>query len=116
MPDQHELLLRILHDGGFRGATLVAAHNAWVGSLVGWVAVELCSEPRTISPDDNYEASIRALPASDYPTVTRNLDHLLGRAIGFRWKSGTEAPLDEAFEAAVTVWIGGLHALLARDP
>ena len=115
VPDQHELLLRILHRGGFRGPTLVAAHNAWLGSLVGWVAVELCSEPRTISPDDDYEASIRALPASDYPIVTENLDHLMGKAIGFRWKSGTAAPLDAAFEAAVAVWIDGLQALLARD-
>lgn len=115
VPDQHELLLRILHRGGFRGPTLVAAHNAWLGSLTGWIAVELCSEPRTIRPDDDYEASIRALPASDYPTVADNLDLLLGQAIGFRWRSGTAAPLDTAFEAAVTVWMGGLHALLARD-
>jgi hypothetical protein len=115
VPDQHELLLRTLHRGGFRGSTLVGAHNAWLGSLVGWVAVELCSAPRTISLDDSYEASIRALPASHYPTVTENLDHLLGQAIGFRWKSGTEAPLDEAFEAALAVWIAGLHALLATD-
>ena len=115
VPDQHELLLQILSRGGFRGRTLVAAHNAWLGSLVGWVAVELCSEPRTISPDDNYEQSIRELSPSDYPTVAENLDLLLGQAIGFRWHSGAVTPLDDAFEAAVTVWIAGLQALLDQQ-
>jgi AcrR family transcriptional regulator len=112
VPDQHELLLQILSRGGFHGAALVAAHNAWLGSLVGWVAVELCAEPRATTPGDTYEASVRALSAVDYPIVTANLDDLLGQAIGFRWKSGTAAPLDAAFEAAVTVWIAGLQALL----
>jgi AcrR family transcriptional regulator len=114
VPDQHELLLRILSRGGFRGRSLVAAHNAWLGSLVGFVAVELCSEPRNTTADDDYEASIRALPASDYPTVAENLDALLGKAIGFRWRSGTTRPLDAAFDAALAVWISGLRALLVQ--
>jgi TetR/AcrR family tetracycline transcriptional repressor len=90
-----ETVLAVLDGAGFRGEDLASAFNAYVGSLVGWVSVELAASP----PD---------------PVIAANREYLADSVLTLRWHSGAERPLDASFEAAVEMWIDGLAARLER--
>ena len=105
-----EQVLTVLESMGFQGEALVDAYNAFVGSLVGWVALELATEP----DDDGdwraaYEATIRDLPPKEFPTITRNVDLLADQAFALRWHSGTSHPMDHAFQTTLTLWLDALE-------
>ena len=94
----------------FAAPDLVGAYNAYVGSLVGWVGLELIADdPELGSDPERLEASVHELSADAYPTVVANLEHLADRAIAFRWHGGVSNPLDDAFEFALATWIDGLR-------
>lgn len=40
-----EIVLSVLEGAGFAGEDLADAYNTFVGSLIGWVSMELCSSP-----------------------------------------------------------------------
>ena len=105
-----ELILEALESAGFHGPRLAAAHNFYVGSVTGWVSVELSSPPADAGIDweETFEASVSALDATRFPALLRNFDNVAGKVIGLRWHSGAEFPLDDAFQAALGAWITGL--------
>lgn len=113
VPDLLERMVLVLSQAGFRDADLVGAYNAYLGSLIGWVGLELIADdPELGSDPDRLAASVRELSATDYPTIVANLDRLADRAIAFRWHGGQSRPMDEAFEFALATWIGGLRRQL----
>jgi TetR/AcrR family transcriptional regulator, tetracycline repressor protein len=110
VPDFVERVVSVLARAGFRGPELVGAYNAYVGSLIGWVGLELIADdPELGSDPERLEASVHELSADAYPTVVANLEHLADRAIAFRWHGGVSNPLDDAFEFALATWIDGLR-------
>lgn len=114
VPDFLERVVSVFSRAGFRGAELVGAYNAFVGSLIGWVGLELIADdPELGSDPERLQASLHELSPDDYPTVVANLEHLADRAIAFRWHGGVSNPLDDAFDFALTTWIEGLRQRLA---
>jgi TetR/AcrR family tetracycline transcriptional repressor len=115
-PDRTEEFLLALSRAGFRNDRLTAAYNTFMGSMVGWVGVELIADdPELGWEPEQLEKGVRALSADDYPTIVANLDHLNNRAFGIRWQGGVSNPLDESFEFALRTWIDGLRRQLERD-
>ncbi len=105
-----ESVLAVLHGAGFRDRALANAFNGFVGSLVGWVAVELSADPveDDRSWQDRYKSVISALPEEEYPTIASNLDNLADRIISLRWHGGRDKPMNESFETVLEMWIQGL--------
>jgi len=113
VPEVLERVAFVLSAAGFRDAQLAAAYNTYLGSLVGWVGMEMIAEdPELGSDPEQMEESVHALSADDYPTIVANLDHFADRAFTFRWHGGISHPLDGAFEFAVVTWIEGLRFML----
>lgn len=119
-PDFVESMLAVLQRGGFRGASLAYAFNAFSGSVAGWVAIELSAGG---GEDDQawrseFEARVRGISATEYPTIASNLPVLADEAFTLRWHGGADKPLDESFDAALHVWVSGLRSLLrsSRQP
>jgi TetR/AcrR family transcriptional regulator, tetracycline repressor protein len=110
-----EAVLAVLAHAGFRGEQLAHAYNTVVGSLVGWVSVELAAAPAGPDPwQDEFAHTIHALDPTRYPTITANLEVLADSVIALRWHGGQEHPLDSAFEATLKAWIDGLDAALVE--
>jgi TetR/AcrR family tetracycline transcriptional repressor len=115
-PDWTEAILLALSRAGFRDEHLTAAFNTFLGSLVGWVGVELIADDPELGWDpEQMEEGIGALSADDYPTIVANRDELTNRAFSLRWRGGGSNPLDESFEFALSTWIEGLRRQLDRD-
>jgi AcrR family transcriptional regulator len=115
-PDRTEEFLLVLSRAGFRDDRLTAAYNMFLGSMVGWVGVELIADDPELGWDpEQLEAGVRALSADDYPTIVANLDHLTNRAFSIRWQGGVSNPLEESFDFALGTWIEGLRQQLATD-
>ncbi len=116
LPDYLEQLLGVLAAAGFRDAALAAAFNAYLGSLLGWVGLEMIRADADHGADpEALQASIAGLRAEEHPTIVAHREHLADRAFTFRWRTGSENPLDEAFEFALGTWVTGLAAQL-DDP
>lgn len=111
-----ERVLSVLDGAGFRGDALAHAFNTYVGSLVGWVSVELSALPLDVEENwsEAFESAVRTLPAQEFPVIAANLDHVADAVISLRWHSGAERPLDASFEAALDAWITGLASQLGR--
>lgn len=111
-----ERVLAALEAAGFAGAGLIAAYNAVIAAMLGYVTLELAPTPKE-DPDGwaaDFEANIRALPPADYPRLTSNMDGLVNRAFIVRWQSGSQVPLTSGFELYVEAFIAGLKAQLPR--
>ncbi|MEO8697716.1 MAG: TetR/AcrR family transcriptional regulator C-terminal domain-containing protein [Acidimicrobiales bacterium] len=113
-PTVTECILAVLHRGGFRDQQLASAFNAYVGSLVGWVATELISTERDVAANwaQEYEDQVRSLRAEAFPTIVANVGVLADEVFSLRWHGGSDKPLDASFEFAVKVWLRGLQQLL----
>jgi len=116
-PTLVEAILNALHRGGFRGPALAGAFNAFTGSVTGWVAVELSAGGGESDQKwrADFEARVRALSPTEFPTIASNLADLADEVFTLRWHGGDEKPLDRSFEAALRVWISGLRSL-RRSP
>src|SRR5690349_390062 len=113
VPNFLEQVTGVLARAGFRGPRLAGAFNAYLGSLVGWVGMELIpDDPELGSNPQQMRASVHALSAEDYPTIVGHVDHLADRAFAFRWHGGVTNPLDDAFEFALATWITGLQGMV----
>ena len=111
-----ERVLAALEAAGFAGARLIAAYNAVIAAMLGYVTLELAPTPKD-DPDGwaaAFETNIRALPPADYPRLTSNMEALVNRAFIVRWQSGSEVPLTPGFELYVEAFIAGLKAQLQR--
>lgn len=107
-----EAILAVLHAGGFTGERLAHAYNTYLGSLVGWVSVELSQEPAGEDWQRRYADTVRGLSASsDFPTIAANHAALADSVMTLRWHTGRERPLDDSFEVALEAWLTGLDAL-----
>ena len=116
LPDYLERMLAVLAGAGFRDAALAAAYNTYLGSLLGWVGLEMIRADADHGANpEALQSSIGELTVGDHPTIVGHLDHLADKAFTFRWRTGTENPLDEAFEFALATWVKGLAAQL-DDP
>jgi AcrR family transcriptional regulator len=111
-----ETVLGVLDGAGFRGQDLASAFNAYVGSLVGWVSVELAASPPDMGEDwqEAFASTVLSLPAEEFPVIAANREYLADSVLTLRWHGGAERPLDASFEAAVEMWIDGLAARLER--
>lgn len=111
-----ETVLVVLEGAGFRGQRLAWAFNTYVGSLVGWVSVELAASPPDTGEDwqDTFASTVLDLPAEQFPVIVANREYLADGVFTLRWHGGAERPLDASFEVAVEVWIDGLAAQLER--
>lgn len=111
-----EAVLAVLDRAGFRGEALAHAFNTYIGSLVGWVSAELSATPADADSawQEAFGARVGALPASEFPVIAANREHLADEVFALRWHGGAERPLDASFEFTVEAWIAGLAALL--DP
>lgn len=110
-----EAVLAVLEHAGFRGQRLAHAYNTFVGSLVGWVSVELAVAPTGREPwQDEFAHTIHAFDPASHPTITANLAALEDSVFALRWHGGQERPLDGAFEATLKAWIDGLVAALVE--
>ncbi len=115
VPAYLEQMVLVLSRAGFRDTRLVAAYNTYLGSLCGWVGMELIRpDPDLGSDPERMQASVGELAADQYPMIVANLDDLADRAFTFRWRSGIDNPLDEAFEFALCAWVEGLRSMLSR--
>ena len=116
-PTMTESILAMLYRGGFRDRQLASAFNAFVGSLVGWVATEMISTESDFGADwaREYEDQIRDLPVEGYPTIVGNVDVLADEVFSLRWHGGSDKPLDSSFEFAVQVWLNGLRGMLLQQ-
>jgi AcrR family transcriptional regulator len=104
-----EAVLFVLESAGYSGPALTHAYNAFVGSLVGWVSVDLATAQR--EPDgwqSEFARTLAGLDPAQYPTIAAQHDLLADQAIALRWHSGSDRPLDDSFEAALQVWLDGL--------
>jgi TetR/AcrR family transcriptional regulator, tetracycline repressor protein len=108
-----EAVVAVLAGAGLEGQVLAGAYNAYVGSVVGWVSVELCAAPTDSdqSWQDNFARSVRGVRAVEYPVIAANLDYLAGTSIALRWQGGSQRPMDAAFETALRVWVAGIADL-----
>ena len=104
-----ESTLQVLHSAGFRDARLVFACNVYVGTITGWVAIELCSAPDDAGEEwaEEFASSAQELSPEAFPLMTRLMSEQL---IGMRWRSGRDQPLDESFAMLLDVLIDGLQA------
>ena len=110
VPETLEALTLVLAQAGFRGPALTGAYNTYLGSLIGWVALELIPDDPEIGFDpEAMEASVRELPSEPYPTLDAQRELLADQAFAFRWHGGVSRPMDDAFAFALETWIGGLR-------
>lgn len=106
-----EATLGVLHTAGFTGKNLINAYNAIVGTMMGWVSLELAPA----SSDDTagrLERQIRELPADEYPVIAAHRDLLANNVFVLRWQNGVTNPLDASFKATVDALLAGLAAKL----
>lgn len=97
-----------LHAAGMAEEDLVASYNAVAGALVGFVNVEIARIAEDSAEERaEIEQELRNLDPAEYPNLVRHMDRLADRAIGLRWSSGIEQPLDEAFEFLLDLLIDG---------
>lgn len=111
-PQLVEQVLAALEAAGFAGDRLVAAYNAVIAAMLGYVTLELAPTPSDDPAGwaEAFESKIRTLSPADHPRLTGNLDRLANRAFIVRWQSGVEMPLTSGFDLYVEAFIAGLRA------
>ncbi len=107
-------ILGVLASMGFTGPALARAYNCYVGSVVGWVSVELARAP---DGDwvSSFEDAVRRPDPARFPNIADNVAVLADQAIALRWHDGAQRPLDDAFEASVEIWLDGLVCAATRS-
>ena len=111
-----EGVLETLDRAGLAGDSLVAAYNAVVASLVGFVAQEFSPIPTDGTAQWQLDIRKRLIEADPkrYPVLTANLPDLANQAFILRWQNGSEAPLDASYKAYIEQVIAGIESLTRR--
>ena len=111
-----ERLLAVLAHAGLTGMRLVAAYNAVIAAAVGFTTQEFA--PMPVEDIRTWQKQVRErlqrVSESKYPLLAQYMKLLGNRAFTLRWQSGTEAPLDESFDAYVDIFIAGLERFASR--
>jgi TetR/AcrR family transcriptional regulator, tetracycline repressor protein len=105
-----ERVLRVLNDNGLQGAELLRAYNAYVGCLLGWVALEVSSSKAAAGPaEDAQLGMLSQLDGRLYTALTKNLPVIANRAFMVRWDSGTTNPMNESFDFMLDAVLAGIE-------
>jgi AcrR family transcriptional regulator len=108
-----ERVMSALTDAGFKGNELVYAYNAFIGTVLGWVTVELSRSPiADASWGDDLKTALASLKADDYPALVAAMPDALNAAFMLRWDLAEVNPLDDAFEFTISVLLDGLRRRL----
>ena len=91
----------------------VESYNSVTGFVVGWVTLELSSEPKDVDGawKEDFAAELDALPADAFPVLTRNMGRLENNAFMTRYDSGRSRPMDRSFAFALNVLMQGLRVV-----
>ena len=108
-----EKILSVLQSAGFQGERFAHAYNTYVGSLVGWVSVELAQGPVGEDWQQGFAATVQGLSGStEFPTIaartTRPSPTPSSHSDG---APDSERPMDDSFEFALHAWLAGLDGL-----
>jgi TetR/AcrR family tetracycline transcriptional repressor len=111
-----ERLLAALAHAGLSGTRLVAAYNATISGMVGFTTQEFGPMPTHDTRHWQKEVRNRLenVPESKYPVLARNMQLLGNKAFILRWQNGTEAPLDDSYDAFVEIMISGIELFAAK--
>lgn len=109
-----ERILGVLEKAGFTGQSLVGSYNAYVGFVLGWVNLELASEPAAGDVDwrTNFKDELGSLDQRAYPVVTRYLGIIEDNIFMARFSSGRHRPMNDSFEVAARILMRGLQGEL----
>ena len=109
-----ETVLTVLERAGFTGEALADAYNTYVGSLIGWVSLELCASPQEAERSwyEEFAEAVHTLEPNSFPVIASHREHLADAVFALRWHGGADHPFDRSFEFAVEAWILGLAAQL----
>jgi AcrR family transcriptional regulator len=108
-----ELIVRTVEKAGFDDYEVLPVYNSIIGFILGWISIELSSEPVSDGSDAwqaGFEATLRTLDPAVYPAISRHADSLVGRGFLLRWQSGRTASQDLDFEMALDIFLAGLEA------
>jgi TetR/AcrR family transcriptional regulator, tetracycline repressor protein len=110
-----ERTLQALDAGGFTGNRRIAAYNAVIAALLGFVTLELAPVPQDDGAwSEAFATRLQSLDRTLFPTLTAARVDMVNRAFIVRWQSGTEAPLDSGFEMYLDAFLIGLQHLAKR--
>jgi AcrR family transcriptional regulator len=106
-----EGLLATLTHAGFSGTRLVAAYNAVIAAVVGFVTQEFAPTPTgdTSAWQKETRERLQSVQRLRYPLLSDNMKLLGNKAFTLRWQNGTEAPMDASFESFIEIFIAGLE-------
>lgn len=112
-----ERILAVLAHAGLSGTRLLAAYNSVIAAAVGFTTQEFAPLPAdgTRAWQKDVRDRLQTVPAEKYPRLAENMKLLSNKAFTLRWQSGTEAPLDESFNAFVEIVITGLDRFAAKS-
>ena len=114
-----ELVLNALRQAGWEDEGLVDAMNSFVGSITGWLCLELAAEPPESAkePDwrERFQRELQDVDAEKFPNVSLALPLLMNRAFMHRWESGQTKPFDRSFSMLVRTLIAGLERASGTD-
>ena len=105
-----ERVLRILTKAGLQGPLLLQAYNTYVGTLLGWVSIELSRA--SVAQEKarvNYENALDELDTNLYTSVASNRELISNQAFMVRWSNGADNAMDESFEFMLTAIIDGIR-------
>jgi len=112
-----EQILARLNQAGFSGERLVAAYNAVLGTLVGYITQEFAM----VLTDDTERwmqrmtHHVSSIDAETYPVLAAHRELMINRSFILRWENGTTVPLDGGFEFYAELLIAGLKGLAEAD-
>ena len=113
-----EAVLGVLREAGFHEDDIVPAYNAYTGTVIGWVSVELSAEPQATGRDEHWQVTFReqleSLSSIRFPNVSRSMPKLANQAFMTRWESGKSNPMDASYDFLLAALVAGFERSSAR--
>lgn len=112
--DTFEYLLTGLIDAGLNDKDVLTHFDAVLGSIVGFVVVELSRAPKSGQAEwkEAVAKQRESIDEQQHPQLHR-FKHSLARHLSFRTEGGAEAPLDDSFRVLTTLLISGIEATVS---
>jgi len=108
-----EAVLTVLRRTGLDESRVVDAFNAYIGLVLGWVSMELSTQPEGAhgeeAPGHSVQDQLRALRAEEQPNLVELIPRLSNHAFMMRWDPGRTNPLDSSFDFVIETFIAGLE-------
>ncbi|WP_245964819.1 TetR/AcrR family transcriptional regulator [Trinickia dinghuensis] len=112
-------ILCVLLAAGCPEDHLADMYNVVIAGMVGFVTLEFAPLPTDDSANwaAQLQERVHSIRAMEFPTLARHLPALANKAFIVRWQSGSEVPMESAFNAHVEVTIAGIERMLeAPEP